>query len=543
MSASSKKKLRHEQEAAKMTERQLAEQKEAKKVKIYTIAFTVVLIALLVIAITVGVTQSIANSGSREKNTVAMTAGSHEISNAELNYYYIDTVNNFYSQNASYAALFGMDLSQPLNEQVMDPETGDTWADYLLDSAKSTATSVYAMNDAAAAAGFVIPEDVEATVDSTVTTMSMYASIYGYADLETYLKTMYGKGASEEGYRNYIRMSLLADAYNNAYSESLVYDDAALRAAEADNFHKYSAFTYNYYYLAASRFLEGGTADENGTVIYSDEETAASVAAAKEAAQSLAGKDITTVEALDAAIAALPVNKDVASAVSTYYDNNAYGNIPAVVAEWLTDASRKEGDLTWLENSTTDAEGNTTINGYYVIYFHNVNDNAFALKNVRHILVSFEGGTADEYGNTTYSDEEKATAKAKAEEILAEFQAGAASEDSFASLATLKSGDSGSVSTGGLYEDIYPGQMVVAFENWCFDESRKTGDTGIVETEYGYHVMYFVGDSDVTYRDFQITNELHSADLAAWQESIIGSMTVVDGDTQYIPMNMVLSST
>ena len=168
MSASSKKKLRNEQEAAKMTERQLAEQKEAKKLKLYTTAFVVVLVALLVTAVTVGIFQAISNSGIREKNTIAMTAGGHEISNAELNYYYIDTINNFYSQNASYAALFGMDLSQPLNEQVMDEATGETWADYLLESAKNTAVSVYAMNDAAAAAGFTAPETVAASVNSTV---------------------------------------------------------------------------------------------------------------------------------------------------------------------------------------------------------------------------------------------------------------------------------------------------------------------------------------------------------------------------------------
>ena len=36
-------------------------------------------------------------------------------------------------------------------------------------------------------------------------------------------------------------------------------------------------------------------------------------------------------------------------------------------------------------------------------------------------------------------------------------------------------------------------QMVAAFEDWCFDTARKAGDTGIVQTEYGYHVMYYVG--------------------------------------------------
>ena len=86
MSASSKKKLRREQEAAKLTEKQLTEQKEAKKLRVYTTAFVVVLAVLLVVAVWVGVNQTITNSGMREKNTVAVTVGEHEISNAELSY-------------------------------------------------------------------------------------------------------------------------------------------------------------------------------------------------------------------------------------------------------------------------------------------------------------------------------------------------------------------------------------------------------------------------------------------------------------------------
>ena len=50
MSASSNKKLRTEQDTSKLTERQIAEQQEAKKVKMYTIAFVVVLVFLLAIA-------------------------------------------------------------------------------------------------------------------------------------------------------------------------------------------------------------------------------------------------------------------------------------------------------------------------------------------------------------------------------------------------------------------------------------------------------------------------------------------------------------
>ena len=78
------------------------------------------------------------------------------------------------------------------------------------------------------------------------------------------------------------------------------------------------------------------------------------------------------------------------------------------------------------------------------------------------------------------------------------------------------------------------------FEDWCYDSSRKTGDTGIVETTYGYHVMYFVGDSQQTYRDYQITAELANTDQAAWSNGIIDAVSVTEGDTKYLSTNIIL---
>ena len=61
MSASSKKKLRAEENAAKLTEKQLSERKEARKLRIYTIAFGVVLAVMIVAFIWVSVSQAITN--------------------------------------------------------------------------------------------------------------------------------------------------------------------------------------------------------------------------------------------------------------------------------------------------------------------------------------------------------------------------------------------------------------------------------------------------------------------------------------------------
>ena len=111
---------------------------------------------------------------------------------------------------------------------------------------------------------------------------------------------------------------------------------------------------------------------------------------------------------------------------------------------------------------------------------------------VRHILVQIQGGTAAEDGSVTYSEEEWKTCETAAQAILDTWLAGDKTEESFAALATEKTEDPGSQSTGGLYQQVYEGQMVQPFNDWCFDASRQYGDYGLVKTNYGYHVMFFV---------------------------------------------------
>lgn len=546
MSASSKKKLRNAQAAEKMTERQLQEQKEAKKLKIYTIVFVAVLVVLIVAAVWTAVSKTITGSGILERNTTAMTVGEHEISAAELNYFYVDAVNEFYSQYGSYASMFGLDVTKPLNEQIISEEDGTTWADNFMETAKYNIQTTYALANAAKAAGYELTESDLAGVQNAMSSLELYAAMYQYPSTEMYLKAMYGNGATVDGYRAYYELRILAMSYEQYYSDSLSYDDAALRAAEAENYAEYSSFTFNSYYLPASKFLQGGTTAEDGTTTYSDEETADSVKACEEAANALLEMEIDSVIAFDEAIAGLEVNVGDDAAKSTPYTNYAYANINSYTQSWIADDARKEGEIGVLASTTesTDADGNTTtkINGYYIVYYIGSNDNIFPLRNVRHILIEFQGGTTDESGVTVYSDEEKAAAKEQAQALLDEWMAGEATEDSFATLANQNTQDPGSVSTGGLYEDIYPGQMVTAFNDWVFDESRKSGDTGLVESNYGYHVMYYVGESGTTYRDYMISNTLRNEDLTKWSEEQIAATVVTVVNTKYAPFDLVLSN-
>ena len=130
---------------------------------------------------------------------------------------------------------------------------------------------------------------------------------------------------------------------------------------------------------------------------------------------------------------------------------------------------------------------------------------------VRHILITPE----DADGDKVSTDEEKAAAKSKAEELLNQFLSDP-TEQNFATLANENSTDPGSKDKGGLYEDVYPGQMVQSFNDWCFDASRKPGDTGIVETSYGYHIMYFVGQTENYYWKTLVEEDYPKHRMETW---------------------------
>ena len=538
MSASKKKQLRTEG-SEKLTERQMAEQKEAKKIQLYSIAFVVVMVVLIAVAIVVGINRSIQASGVHEKKTVAATVGDHQISNAELSYYYIDYVNNYANTYGNYLSLFGIDSTVALDKQMYDEEAGVTWADNFISEAASSVKSIYALADAAEAEGFTLPQEQQDQVDIMSNNLDSYATIYGYSDANSFLKAQYGNGASKESYMAYYQRNLLASAYQTQHQNSLSYTPEQIREADSQDPAAYSSFSYAQYHIPVSKYLTGGTTDAEGNTTYTAEERTAAIAAAKEAIAPLC--DVDTVEALDAAIAAMEINADT-EAASTVYTNQARTGINSYLSAWVTAENREPGDVTCIEIPGTvkdeNGEDMETITAFYVVLFTGKDENLTNLVNVRHILVGFEG-EAQEDG--TYSDEVKEAAKTKAEEILNEWKSGDANEDSFAALANEKSTDNGSNTNGGLYENVYPGQMVAAFNDWCFDASRKPGDTDIVETNYGYHVMYFSSASDQTYRDYQIVNNLRNTDMENWYQGLVENYTVTMGDTSYMRKDIVLS--
>ena len=554
MSASQKKKLRNEQNAVQLTEKQVAEQKEAKKLRLYTAIFTIAIVLMLCVVLVTTVIES----GLIQRNTTAATVSDSKISAPELNYYYVDSVTQFQREWGDAFMFSGLALDTPFNEQVRVEETGETWADYFMDRAAETMRYTYALYTAAKADGYVLSEEDTTVLDNMMQRVELDAMMTtGARDLKTYLKAAYGAGANEDSYREYLTVQFLASKYAMDHADSLTYSAEQIREKDAADPSEYNSYSYNQYYLSTTPFLQGGTKDDEGIVTYSPEEKAAAAEAAKAAmdglVETLRGSESavpTTAEDLDAAIAGIAgilFDGEPETAKSTPSKDLFKNQIPSVLTEWVISADRKAGDLTVIpnESTVTDAEGNstTTAVGYYVVLFNGVNDNTNKISNVRHILVKYEGGMQDANGVTTYSAEEKEAAGAEAAGILAQFQAGETTEEAFAALATEKSDDTGSAANGGLIEDILPSSPYVEnFLNWAVDPARVAGETGIIETEYGYHVMYYVGDSELNYRDTMIRNVLVNEAMTEWENSMVEPVTLEITNPKHVPMDMVLYS-
>lgn len=523
MSASRQKKLRKEQaSAAPQTKRPAVseEEKAAKRLKLWSIVFYIV-IGLMVVGILVA---AVFNSGLPQRMLTAVTVGNHKLSVAEMNYYFLDTVNS-----NSYLG-YMVDNNTPLDEQ--EYGDGQTWADYLLETAVTSARDNYAIYDEAIANGYTLTEEDQAQIDQQIQTMETYASLYGYNSVSAFLRANYGAGCNESNYRAYLEVQAIATGYNNQIVEGLTYTQEEIDAEAAENPTDYTSYDYRYYLVSTSNYYETD-ADE-----HTEEETAAAKEAAQAAAQQLLDDSQGDGEKFwEAAHALMHANdgeettgetepeettgetqpEETGDATeeedthedTTLYENTLKSSMPSILSDWLTDSARQAGDTTVIEASN-DA-------GYYAVMFLGSNDNTeVPTVNVRHILIS----TSD---SVTAED-----ARSQIEEIQAEYEEDP-TEEHFAELAETYSSDTGSNTNGGLYENVAPGQMVEEFNDWIFADNRQAGDVGIVETDYGCHLMYFVGDGEYSYRDTLVVNALMQAEYDEWYTTLTEAMTTATG--------------
>ena len=500
MSASTERKNRQAAREAGTDKKQLAQEKAAQEQARSKRRWTIGTIAVVVVIALV----LLLNSPLVYKSA-AYTVGDRKYTTADVSYRYANQYLNFANQYGNYASMFGLDTSagiQGLDKQDC-PFNDGSWKDYFLEAAKNDMLQTKAMLDYAAQNGITLDEEELADVEAAFEGLDERASSYGYGSADKMMSANYGAGVKVSTVRAAAQESTLANKAMEALSDSFTFTEAELE----EHYQSYEGsrdyFDYSYVLVEAHGEDDSEPTEESKAEAM---KTAEAVKAAFEADN-------------NADFAQRLSDAAEAQGLSATRSRSTSGSSLVAASSWLMDASRKAGDLT----VEADADGDHV----YVVLFLSRNDNHYKPVSVRHILIKAE---ADENG--VYTDEAKAAAKARAEEILAEFNSGDKSEDSFAALAERYSEDSGSNTNGGLYENIARGQMVEEFDAFCF-AGHKHGDTGVVYGESssyaGYHVIYFVGEGEQLYSSILAESDLRSSALTEKLDELTSAYSVSEG--------------
>ncbi len=416
------------------------------------------------------------------------------------NYYYAlkynnlkqrqEAANNSDGENSSILGILGLlqepvdaDFSKPLSDQTTTDDNNETitWQEYIYNDVIETIEETYSFYLAAVRDNDGAEPEITATqksqLDSTLSEYKEAAEEYGYT-LSAYLVAVMGKGVTETVFRREATRSYIADNYKSSISSETVekkYTDAeydkykeenpdtlktvdvrifeANSESDAEAFKKALKADGSNFTELAVKYSKDGFYKK----YYADDSASTVTKATRSFLMNSSG---------------FSIGKEDES--SKKEEEKTYTGL-----DWLYSADRKAGDINsfsktvvYVLSPAEEADGNTI--------------------NIRHILISPKGEPSKA---TSAKDADWDSALQEAEKLLEQFNKGDKTAKSFADLAGKNTDDPGSEETGGLYEDVAPGQMVLPFNNWCFADGRKAGDTDIIKTESGYHIMYFDGET------------------------------------------------
>ena len=519
MSASTERKNRIAAREAGTDKKTLAAQEEAKKKAVSRRKWTWGTIGVIALIAAI----LLLNSGLMYTATTALKANGTKYSPAQVNYYYGNQYLNIVNTYGSYLSYFGLDTSMGLagldDQECSMTTDGGSWRDYFRDMAKMDVQQSRAMLDYAAENGITLTEDEIAEVDTQFEGIEEMAKSYGYGSADKLYSMNYGSGVTTKIVRQAALDSALVQKVYNEKQDSLSWTDEEIEARYQELSGDRDLFDYDLYYVSAETVettVPGEEGEEDTVEMTADDQSRAEAKATADAIV-MAYKDGDDIEdlherfhvAVESQTEAHPSERTEVSGSS----------IADAYAEWMK-AERQEGDVEVFADAEEDPAG------YTVVMFVGRNDNHYPTASVRHILIKAEAGE-----DGTYSDEAKEAARTRAEEILAEYEAGEKTEESFAALAEQYSEDDGSNQNGGLYENIYQGQMVAEFNDFCFG-GHKPGDTGIVYGESGsyagYHVIYYVGEGAL-YSDYIAETDLKNEAMESWTDGLTEACEVTEG--------------
>lgn len=469
------------------------------------IPLAIFLAAVIAVVATLGVRYYTVPNGKEGKYmnpaSVVATVDGQKISIGMYDYYYASIV-SYYEQYASYG-YYSLDTTKDYSKQYTTDDDGNkiSWQKFFETEALKEVEQITTYYSKALEEGVTLTSTQKKTIEKQISTLKDSAS-QNDVSLDQYIKANFGTYCSEDTIRIMLEQYYLSANYKGKFKcETKVTDNDVDKYY---NDHKNDYKKIEFYYIA-SPYDATDDNSKNESI-----KTAEKIMAKM--------KDKKSVIALVPEVYSSYIDSQVKSSMeqdSTLTEKKAREEaVKSYESNVVTTVSGSDSPFddkmnTWLFSDDTKVGSKK----YYIdesagyIYIVLKTSKASVEEDetytVRHILVAPESGSNSSSSTsekTEYTDEQWAAAKKKADSILAKFNKTDKSEYEFAKLAEQYSTDSASTSSGsndsfgGLYESVTLGQMVPDFEKWSIDDSRKYGDTGIVKSDYGYHIMFFIND-------------------------------------------------
>ena len=469
------------------------------------IPLAIFLAAVIAVVATFGVRYYTVPNGKEGKYmnpaSVVATVDGQKISIGMYDYYYASIV-SYYEQYASYG-YYSLDTTKDYSKQYTTDDDGNkiSWQKFFETEALKEVEQITTYYSKALEEGVTLTSAQKKTIEKQISTLKDSAS-QNDVSLDQYIKANFGTYCSEDTIRLMLEQYYLSANYKGKFKcETKVTDNDVDKYY---NDHKNDYKKIEFYYIA-SPYDATDDNSKNESI-----KTAEKIMAKM--------KDKKSVIALVPEVYSSYIDSQVKSSMeqdSTLTEKKAREEaVKSYESNVVTTVSGSDSPFddkmnTWLFSDDTKVGSKK----YYIdesagyIYIVLKTSKASVEEDetytVRHILVAPESGSNSSSSTSEkaeYTDEQWAAAKKKADSILAKFNKTDKSEYEFAKLAEQYSTDSASTSSGsndsfgGLYESVTLGQMVPDFEKWSIDDSRKYGDTGIVKSDYGYHIMFFIND-------------------------------------------------
>ena len=200
-------------------------------------------------------------------------------------------------------------------------------------------------------------------------------------------------------------------------------------------------------------------------------------------------------------------------------DKWLFGGVKAQFGIEYDEKEDKDGTSAKVNETKTEDKTVKEEIGSYKLTVYYVTEEAHRdetlLRDVGHILIK-----VDKNGDYKTSED----AKKKADEIYAEMQKkatdGIISKEDFETF-----GKEHTMDSSVFYENVGKGQMVEEFEEWLF-AAEKEGEMGLIESSYGWHIMYFGGETDTTAWSFEAHESAANEDIEKWFEDLPYEITI-----------------